>query len=41
MSTAGGGGASGRGRVEQNRKQKAGSYQELPELIPVTIYLNV
>ena len=26
MSTAGGGGASGRGRVERNRKQKAGSY---------------
>ena len=41
MSTAGGGGASGRGRVERNRKQKACSYQELPELVPVAIYLKI
>ena len=41
MSTAGGGGASGRGRVERNRKQKADSYQELPELVPVAIYLKI
>ena len=33
----------GRGwsHIERNREQKAGSYQELPELVPVAIYLKI